>query len=168
MRWCTLMHTHTHKRRAQKRSDVAAPSSSHHAYFLISTLHANIHFACPFYATCIGTGAQDCVTCVCKCVSVCLCRVRDMQLMRQLNVLEDEVNVATWHPHPGGGIIYGTKEGKLRFLRHDRWAMRQLSLIHCRGRQACSVDTQAVFKGCHVVRGSQKWAGCVVWCVLQE
>lgn len=44
-----------------------------------------------------------------------------MSLVRLLAVLEDEVNVATWHPTPGFGFIYGTKEGKLRFFRHDRW-----------------------------------------------
>lgn len=43
-----------------------------------------------------------------------------MALVRVLPSLEDEVNVAAWHPVPGGGIAYGTKEGKLRLLRHDR------------------------------------------------
>ncbi len=45
-----------------------------------------------------------------------------MKLMRQMAVLEDEVNVAAWHPFPGGGMLYGTKEGKLRLFRHDRCA----------------------------------------------
>uniref|UniRef100_A0A7S2WZ10 WD40 repeat domain-containing protein n=3 Tax=Chloropicon primus TaxID=1764295 RepID=A0A7S2WZ10_9CHLO len=43
-------------------------------------------------------------------------RVSDMQLVRVLPSAEDEVNVATWSPFPGGGIAYGTKEGKLRLL----------------------------------------------------
>ena len=30
---------------------------------------------------------------------------------------EDEVNAAAFHPHAGGGIAYGTKEGRLRLLR---------------------------------------------------
>ncbi len=56
--------------------------------------------------------------------SSCVCRVHDMRLVRQLAVLEDEVNVAAWHPYPGGGLLYGTKEGKLRLFRHDRSAHR--------------------------------------------
>ncbi|CAI9762994.1 unnamed protein product [Fraxinus pennsylvanica] len=32
---------------------------------------------------------------------------------------EDEVNVACFHPSAGGGLVYGTKEGKLRILRCD-------------------------------------------------
>ena len=30
---------------------------------------------------------------------------------------EDEVNAAAFHPFAGGGIAYGTKEGRLRLLR---------------------------------------------------
>jgi len=33
---------------------------------------------------------------------------------------EDEINAAAFHPLPGGGLAYGTKEGKLRMLAHDR------------------------------------------------
>eukprot|EP00232_Nephroselmis_pyriformis_P021616 CAMPEP_0182867610 /NCGR_PEP_ID=MMETSP0034_2-20130328/8822_1 /TAXON_ID=156128 /ORGANISM="Nephroselmis pyriformis, Strain CCMP717" /LENGTH=247 /DNA_ID=CAMNT_0024999973 /DNA_START=8 /DNA_END=748 /DNA_ORIENTATION=- len=47
-------------------------------------------------------------------------RVRDMQLVRVLPSAEDEVNVACFHPSMGGGLAYGTKEGRLRLLRHDR------------------------------------------------
>ena len=47
-------------------------------------------------------------------------RVSDMQLVRVLPSAEDEVNVACFHPWPGGGIAYGTKEGKVRILRHER------------------------------------------------
>ena len=47
-------------------------------------------------------------------------RVSDMNLVRVLPSAEDEVNVACFHPSPGGGLAYGTKEGKLRILRHDR------------------------------------------------
>jgi activator-of-BECN1-regulated-autophagy protein 1 len=43
-----------------------------------------------------------------------------MRLVRLLPSLDDEVNCATWSPVPGEGIVYGTKEGKLRMLRHDR------------------------------------------------
>lgn len=47
-------------------------------------------------------------------------RVSDMELVRVLPSAEDEVNVACFHPQVGGGLAYGTKEGKLRILRHDR------------------------------------------------
>ncbi|CAM0877556.1 unnamed protein product [Alopecurus aequalis] len=46
-------------------------------------------------------------------------RVSDMELVRVLPSAEDEVNVACFHPSPGGGLVYGTKEGKLRILQHD-------------------------------------------------
>ncbi|XP_022875039.1 uncharacterized protein LOC111393636 isoform X2 [Olea europaea var. sylvestris] len=44
-------------------------------------------------------------------------RVSDMELVRVLPSAEDEVNVACFHPSAGGGLVYGTKEGKLRILR---------------------------------------------------
>jgi activator-of-BECN1-regulated-autophagy protein 1 len=47
-------------------------------------------------------------------------RVADMALVRSLPSAVDEVNVACFHPHPGGGIVYGTKEGRLRLLTHSR------------------------------------------------
>ncbi|CBI37214.3 unnamed protein product, partial [Vitis vinifera] len=46
-------------------------------------------------------------------------RVSDMELVRVLPSAEDEVNVACFHPLPGGGLVYGTKEGKLRVLQYD-------------------------------------------------
>jgi hypothetical protein len=42
-----------------------------------------------------------------------------MELVRVLPSAEDEVNVACFHPSPGGGLVYGTKEGKLRILQHN-------------------------------------------------
>jgi activator-of-BECN1-regulated-autophagy protein 1 len=42
-----------------------------------------------------------------------------MGLVRVIPSAEDEVNAATFHPHPGGGLVYGTKEGRLRLLRFD-------------------------------------------------
>ncbi|KAK2999944.1 hypothetical protein RJ639_022685, partial [Escallonia herrerae] len=45
-------------------------------------------------------------------------RVSDMQLVSVLPSTEDEVNVACFHPLAGGGLIYGTKEGKLRVLQY--------------------------------------------------
>lgn len=32
-----------------------------------------------------------------------------MELVRVLPSSEDEVNVACFHPFPGGGLVYGTK-----------------------------------------------------------
>lgn len=46
-------------------------------------------------------------------------RVSDMELVRVLSSAEDEVNVACFHPLVGGGLVYGTKEGKLRILHYD-------------------------------------------------
>ncbi|KAF8015915.1 hypothetical protein BT93_H1456 [Corymbia citriodora subsp. variegata] len=46
-------------------------------------------------------------------------RVSDMELVRVLPSAEDEVNVACFHPSVGGGLVYGTKEGKLRILNYD-------------------------------------------------
>ncbi|XP_010940699.1 uncharacterized protein [Elaeis guineensis] len=46
-------------------------------------------------------------------------RVSDMELVKVLPSAEDEVNVACFHPSVGGGLVYGTKEGKLRILQYD-------------------------------------------------
>ncbi|RWR97276.1 WD40 repeat [Cinnamomum micranthum f. kanehirae] len=46
-------------------------------------------------------------------------RVSDMELVRVLPSAEDEVNVACFHPLVGGGLVYGTKEGKLRILQNE-------------------------------------------------
>jgi WD domain, G-beta repeat len=46
--------------------------------------------------------------------------VKDMSLMRVLPSVEDEINAACFHPAPGGGIAYGTKEGKLRVISAER------------------------------------------------
>ncbi|XP_057964079.1 uncharacterized protein LOC131155156 isoform X2 [Malania oleifera] len=46
-------------------------------------------------------------------------RVSDMELVGVLPSAEDEVNVACFHPLAGGGLVYGTKEGKLRVLQYD-------------------------------------------------
>uniref|UniRef100_A0A0E0LZI8 Uncharacterized protein n=1 Tax=Oryza punctata TaxID=4537 RepID=A0A0E0LZI8_ORYPU len=37
-------------------------------------------------------------------------RVSDMELVRVIPSAEDEVNVACFHPSPGAGLVYGTKE----------------------------------------------------------
>jgi len=41
------------------------------------------------------------------------------RLVRVVASAVDEVNVAAWHPHAGGGLAYGTKEGRLRLLGID-------------------------------------------------
>lgn len=46
-------------------------------------------------------------------------RVSDMELVRVLPSVDDEVNVACFHPSAGGGLVYGTKEGKLRIFQYD-------------------------------------------------
>lgn len=46
-------------------------------------------------------------------------RVSDMELVRVLPSADDEVNVACFHPFAGGGLVYGTKEGRLRVLQFD-------------------------------------------------
>lgn len=46
-------------------------------------------------------------------------RVSDMELVRVLPSAVDEVNVACFHPSAGCGLVYGTKEGKLRILQYD-------------------------------------------------
>ncbi|XAR61031.1 hypothetical protein NMG60_11034608 [Bertholletia excelsa] len=46
-------------------------------------------------------------------------RVSDLELVSVLPSAEDEVNVACFHPLAGGGLVYGTKEGKLRVLQYD-------------------------------------------------
>ena len=42
-----------------------------------------------------------------------------MEVVRVLPSADDEINAACFHPRPGGGIAYGTKEGKLRLISHD-------------------------------------------------
>ncbi|XP_052188747.1 uncharacterized protein LOC127799072 isoform X1 [Diospyros lotus] len=46
-------------------------------------------------------------------------RVSDMELVRVLPSAEDEVNVACFHPSVGSGLVYGTKEGKLRIFQFE-------------------------------------------------
>lgn len=47
-------------------------------------------------------------------------RLTDMALVRVLPSADDEINAACFNPQPGGGIAYGTKEGRLRVIAHDR------------------------------------------------
>ncbi|MCO5582518.1 hypothetical protein L7F22_036416 [Adiantum nelumboides] len=47
-------------------------------------------------------------------------RVSDMELVKVLPSAEDEVNVACFHPIVGGGLAYGTKEGRLRIFKPER------------------------------------------------
>jgi activator-of-BECN1-regulated-autophagy protein 1 len=43
-----------------------------------------------------------------------------MELVRVLPSADDEINAACFHPRAGGGVAYGTKEGRLRIIAHDR------------------------------------------------
>lgn len=47
-------------------------------------------------------------------------RAADLALVRVLHSVEDEANTACFHPFAGEGIVYGTKGGKLRILRHTQ------------------------------------------------
>lgn len=44
-----------------------------------------------------------------------------MKIVRVVPSAEDEVNCACFHPAVGGGLAYGTKEGRLRIVTHDRF-----------------------------------------------
>jgi len=70
-------------------------------------------------------------------------RTRDMALARQLSSADDEVNVACFHPEPGGGLAYGTKEGRVRLLRHDRAPPATLQPPPQAGRQGSSAEEEA-------------------------
>lgn len=39
-----------------------------------------------------------------------------MELVRVLPSAEDEVNVASFHPSVGGGIVYGTKVNRTQYI----------------------------------------------------
>lgn len=52
-------------------------------------------------------------------------RVSDLEVVSMLPSAEDEVNVACFHPLAGGGLAYGTKEGRLRVLECDRFDKHQ-------------------------------------------
>ncbi|WZZ13822.1 hypothetical protein YC2023_106911 [Brassica napus] len=54
-------------------------------------------------------------------------RVSDMELVRVLPSSEDEVNVACFHPSPGCGLVYGTKEGSLRIFQYNTGATSNFS-----------------------------------------
>ena len=45
---------------------------------------------------------------------------RTLALVRVMHSVEDEANTASFHPYAGEGIVYGTKNGKLKILRHKR------------------------------------------------
>jgi hypothetical protein len=44
-----------------------------------------------------------------------------MELVRVLPSAEDEVNVACFHPSPGGGLVYGTKVGRKLFNKQKSY-----------------------------------------------
>ncbi|CAN0248292.1 unnamed protein product, partial [Phaeothamnion confervicola] len=44
-------------------------------------------------------------------------RTSDMRLVHTVQSVQDDVNVARFHPEPGFGFMYGTKQGRVRMLR---------------------------------------------------
>ena len=40
-------------------------------------------------------------------------RTRDMNLVRTITRVDDDVNIALFHPRQGNGIVYGTKQGRV-------------------------------------------------------
>jgi|APAra0007618257_1042622.scaffolds.fasta_scaffold00457_14 activator-of-BECN1-regulated-autophagy protein 1 len=52
-------------------------------------------------------------------------RVSDMELVRVLPSSEDEVNVACFHPSPGGGLVYGTK---VNHIESDHYRLTMFGL----------------------------------------
>jgi len=53
-------------------------------------------------------------------------RADTLQLVRALCSAADEINAAAWHPTPGWGFAYGTKDGRVRLVAsgQDPWAGR--------------------------------------------
>ncbi|KAF2285573.1 hypothetical protein GH714_005589 [Hevea brasiliensis] len=66
-------------------------------------------------------------------------RVSGMELVRVLPSAEDEVKVACFHPSVGGGLVYGTKEGKLRILQYDT-----SHATNCLGKHMLEVPTHVL------------------------
>jgi activating molecule in BECN1-regulated autophagy protein 1 len=54
-------------------------------------------------------------------------RVETMHVVGVLPSAEDEINAACFHPIPGGGMAYGTKEGRLRLVTSDRSSERDIA-----------------------------------------
>ena len=70
---------------------------------------------------------------------------KSMRLARVIPSAEDEVNAACFHPIPGQGIAYGTKEGRLRVLLHDnspRRAEKRLTINHAQDDSPLTVAMQ--------------------------
>lgn len=68
-----------------------------------------------------------------------------MRLARVIPSAEDEVNAACFHPIPGQGIAYGTKEGRLRVLLHDnspRRAEKRLTINNAQDDSPLTVAMQ--------------------------
>ncbi|CAA7405017.1 unnamed protein product [Spirodela intermedia] len=74
-------------------------------------------------------------------------RASDMELVRVLPSAEDEVNVACFHPLVGGGLVYGTKEGKLRILQYE-------------GRHSASCSEQSFFQDENTIEVERRGLEC--------
>jgi hypothetical protein len=87
-----------------------------------------------------------------------------MELVRVLPSAEDEVNVACFHPSPGGGLVYGTKVNQ-QLDRQQRWCI--ICTYWCFhwfwtiGREAQDPATQWCRRGKHgaelLYRGKYAW-----------
>jgi activator-of-BECN1-regulated-autophagy protein 1 len=45
----------------------------------------------------------------------------DLKTVSVLLDEDDEVNIAQFHPIPGNGIVYGTKRGKVKAFRRNKY-----------------------------------------------
>lgn len=59
-----------------------------------------------------------------------IARTSDMMVTQALPSTDDEINAAAFHPCPGGGLAYGTKEGKLRFVLANRNRFSPFHEVH--------------------------------------
>lgn len=53
-------------------------------------------------------------------------RAGDLCLVRALPAVNDVINAAVWHPMPGWGLAYGTKDGRVRLIMAGEEALTLL------------------------------------------
>ncbi|GJM99762.1 hypothetical protein PR202_ga16892 [Eleusine coracana subsp. coracana] len=93
------------------RHDIKYPYATLHPVACCLTIS---HAVLCRFGTVVASRAIKAAHCL---TSIQVYRVSDMELVRVLPSALDEVNVACFHPSPGAGLVYGTKEGKLRILQ---------------------------------------------------
>ena len=52
--------------------------------------------------------------------SITIHRWRDMEVVSRIYSSMDDVNVAIFHPHPGFGLVYGSKQGRVLAIEGAR------------------------------------------------